>query len=583
MVGNLHQRSVKIQEQGRVRRDAQRGRGREIARLSAMFRQRETVAWIGHCVQSCTISRDMASPKASGRRRRARYKARRAVARVGRQAYPAGGMPGVLPGVLPSVLSRLDNNIQGPEQFRPLTCAGRIEIGARIGGSVLVGAMDRGSVLEALISVFETGRRALERWSALDVQWANAILALAGLILAGLLANWLAKKLVVHPVERLIDRTPLRNEAGDVRALVTHLANVVPAVFLLQGVPEIAGLPGGLVVVVQALARAFIVLTLARALCDLLELGNDAYELKPEAAMRPIKGYIQIGKIIVFAAAALLIVAILIGQSPVILLSGLGAAAAVLMLVFRDTILSLVASVQLRSNDMLRVGDWIEMPQLNADGDVIDIALHTVKVQNFDKTVTAIPTAKLITDSFRNWRHMREWGGRRIKRALRLDQTSVAFLTPVQWEALRAFAILRPYMAQKDAEIARWNQCNHVSGGPAQPGVNQRQPTNLGTFRAYVAAYLKAHPRVSDQGTLLVRQLDATETGLPLEIYCFTTTTDWLEYEAIQADIFDHLIAIVPRFGLRLFQRPGGFDVALARAGDRGQGAAAGNEIAPSS
>ncbi len=419
---------------------------------------------------------------------------------------------------------------------------------------------------EVGISILDTWGVKIAEMSLFDVIWAKALITLVGLVLLALFANWLTKRLVVHPVERLIARTPLRNEAGDVRALVTHLSNVVPAVIVLQGIAVIAGLAAEVVVVIQALARAFIVLTLARALSDLLELANDAYELKPEAAVRPIKGYIQIGKIGVLAAAALLIVAILIGQSPVILLSGLGAAAAVLMLVFRDTILSLVASIQLRSNDMVRVGDWIEMPQLNADGDVIDIALHTIKVQNFDKTVTSIPTAKLITDSFRNWRHMREWGGRRIKRALVLDQSTARFLTRAHWEDLRSFAILRPYMAAKDEELRVWNQL-HADGEDGSEPVNRRQPTNLGTFRAYVAAYLQAHPKVAEQGTLLVRQLDPTEKGLPLEVYCFTTTTDWGEYEAIQADIFDHLIAILPRFGLRLFQYPSGADLALSLGG----------------
>ncbi|WP_343222139.1 mechanosensitive ion channel family protein [Novosphingobium profundi] len=410
---------------------------------------------------------------------------------------------------------------------------------------------------------------ALSDWGLADVAWARPLLALAGIVLLAGFANWLTKRVVVHPVERLIARTPLRNEAGDVRALVTHLSNVVPAVILLQGIGVIGGLPDTLVSVVQALARAFIVLTLARAGADLLELGNDAYELKPEAASRPIKGYVQIGKIGVYATAALLIVAILIGQSPVILLSGLGAAAAVLMLVFRDTILSLVASVQLRSNDMVRVGDWIEMPQLNADGDVIDIALHTIKVQNFDKTVTSVPTAKLITESFRNWRHMREWGGRRIKRALLIDQTTAGFLSAAQWEELRAFTILRPYMVGKEQELREWNEA-HAPQEEAEGGVvNRRQPTNLGTFRAYVAAYLQAHPRIADRGTLLVRQLDPTENGLPLEIYCFTNTVDWGEYEAIQGDIFDHLVAIMPRFGLRVFQKPGGADLVQALGGLR--------------
>jgi miniconductance mechanosensitive channel len=391
---------------------------------------------------------------------------------------------------------------------------------------------------------------------------AMALLSLVALVLLAWFLNWLAKKLVVRPVTMMIARTPLRNEAQDVQALVTHLANVVPAVILLQGIAVIAGLPGGLVLLVQVLAQAFIVFTLARAMSDLLELANDAYELRPGAASRPIKGYVQVAKIVVYGAAAILIVATLIGQSPLILLSGLGALAAVLMLIFRDTILSLVASVQLRSNDMLRVGDWIEMPQLNADGDVIDIALHTVKVQNFDKTVTSIPTHKLISDSYRNWRFMRDWGGRRIMRALLIDQRTVDFVDDAQWQDLRRFALLDPYMAAKEKELADWNGEHAADENEDESPVNQRRPTNLGTFRAYMMAYLGAHPRISSRGTLMVRQLAPTEKGLPLEIYCFTDTVDWGEYEGIQADIFDHLIAILPRFGLRLFQEFGGSDLA---------------------
>jgi miniconductance mechanosensitive channel len=240
--------------------------------------------------------------------------------------------------------------------------------------------------------------------------------------------------------------------------------------------------------------------------------------------------------------------------------------AAVLMLIFRDTILSLVASVQLRSNDMLRVGDWIEMSQLGADGDVIDIALHTVKVQNFDKTVTTVPTHRLISDSFRNWRGMREYGARRIKRALHIDKASIAFMGDVEWDAMRRFALLRPYLDEKQAELDEWNA---KTAADHDASVNRRRATNIGTFRAYVTAYLKAHSSIDHEKTLLVRQLDPKENGLPIEIYCFAGTTAWAEYEAIMADIFDHLLAIMPEFGLRLFQAPSGHDMQAIGSGPR--------------
>ena len=233
------------------------------------------------------------------------------------------------------------------------------------------------------------------------------------------------------------------------------------------------------------------------------------------------------------------------------LVTGLGAATAVVMLVFQDTILSFVASVQISSDGRVRVGDWIEMPSQNADGDVTDIALHTVTVQNWDKTVTTIPTRKLISESFKNWRGMTESGGRRIKRALHLDQASVRFLEPSERDALRRFTLLRDYLDTKERELADWNA---GLGADGELPVNARRITNLGTFRAYVERYLRHHPQVHRDLTLLVRQLQPGPTGLPLEIYCFTNDTRWAVYEGIQSDIFDHLLAILPEFGLRVFQ-----------------------------
>jgi len=226
--------------------------------------------------------------------------------------------------------------------------------------------------------------------------------------------------------------------------------------------------------------------------------------------------------------------------------------------VFKDTILSLVASVQLTSNDMLRVGDWIEMPQLNADGDVIDIALHTVKVQNWDKTITTIPTHRLIEESFKNWRGMSEAGGRRIMRALVLDQNSVRFLTDEEQASMRRFALIDDYLDRKREELELWNRQQLAVG---RDPVNARRATNIGTFRAYVNAYLCAHPSIAQDMTMLVRQLEPTSKGLPLQIYCFTNTTAWNAYESIQADIFDHLLAIMPEFDLRIYQEPSGLDL----------------------
>jgi miniconductance mechanosensitive channel len=309
---------------------------------------------------------------------------------------------------------------------------------------------------------------------------------------------------------------------------------------------------------VQNVCSAFVVLTLALAVGAALDVANDLYRRRPDAANKPIKGYLQVVKLVIYVLATVLIIAALIDRSPLILLSGLGAMAAVLMLIFQDTLLSLVASVQISSNDMVRVGDWIEMPQLNADGDVIDIALHTVKVQNWDKTITTIPTKRMITESFKNWRGMNDAGGRRIQRALLIDQNSVRFFSPAERERLHRFALLRDYLDDKEREIGEWNARLEAQG---RDPVNARRLTNLGTFRIYVDSYLRNHPGIHQGMTTLVRQRNPGPTGLPLEIWCFTNTTVWGEYEAIQSDIFDHLLAIIPEFGLRIFQTPGGADI----------------------
>ncbi|MDY0058027.1 MAG: mechanosensitive ion channel [Methyloversatilis sp.] len=386
--------------------------------------------------------------------------------------------------------------------------------------------------------------------------------ALIGVVLLGLLAwvaNWVVKKVLLRLLAHALRMLPVGDGIAGVDAAVARrLSNVVPALILHGGIALVPALPPAAVTVVQNVAGAFMVLTVALALGALLSGLNALYERRPDAHLKPIKGYIQVVKILLYVVAAILMVAALVDRSPLILLSGLGAMAAVLMLVFQDTLLSLVASVQISSNDIVRVGDWVEMPQLNADGDVIDIALHTVKVQNWDKTITTIPTKRFITDPFKNWRGMKEAGGRRIKRSLLLDQQSVRFLSDDERRGLARFALLEDYLGEKQREIDDWNRQLEARGKAA---VNHRRVTNIGCFRAYVERMLRAHPGIHRDMTLLVRQLAPTSDGLPLEIYCFTNTTVWAAYEGIQSDIFDHLLAILPEFGLRVSQHPIGVDL----------------------
>ena len=397
-------------------------------------------------------------------------------------------------------------------------------------------------------------QRLLDDYSGLPL-WLQSLIALCALAVAALTVNWLLKKVLLRIAAPYLDA---RSDTVDRSA--AWLTTVIPLLLVSRGIGLVPHLPEEVVNVTVNIARTMIVLSIAMAIGGALDYANELYSRRPESRSRPIKGYMQVVKIAIYFGAAILMIAVLIEQSPLLLLSGLGAMAAVLMLVFKDTILSLVASVQLSSNDMLRVGDWIEMPGMNADGDVVDIALHTVKIRNFDKTITTIPTHRLIADSFRNWRGMNESGGRRIKRALVVDQNSIRFLDDKETDDLKRFRLLDDYLARKQEEIAEWNR--HELSSDCDT-INARRITNIGTLRAYVIAYLKSHPRIAGAGfTLMVRQLPPGPQGLPLEIYCFTDTVEWPQYEAIQADIFDHMLAILPEFGLRIFQHPSGQDFA---------------------
>ncbi len=387
---------------------------------------------------------------------------------------------------------------------------------------------------------------------------------LFALLVVSLIADLVARRYLIKAVVKAAQRTSVKWDDILLQfKVLTRAVRAVPGLVFYFGVPFLPGLDETLATLIRNVALAYVTLMMTLALSALLSAVNAIYSQYPIAKERPIKGFVQIAKIVVYILGGVVAVATLMDRSPVVLLTGFGAMTAVLMLVFRDTILSLVASVQLSSLDMVRVGDWIEMPQLNADGDVVDVALHTVKVQNWDKTITTIPTHKLITESFKNWRGMSESGGRRIKRSIKIDVDSVRFLTEDEVDRFRQFKLLRAYVDRKQAELAEYNQ---ALGDTAN--VNLRRLTNIGTFRAYLYDYLKNHPQINHNMTLLVRQLQPSEAGIPIEIYCFTASTAWSVYESVQADIFDHILAQCPEFGLRVYQAPSGADLrALRRTG----------------
>ena len=338
--------------------------------------------------------------------------------------------------------------------------------------------------------------------------------------------------------------------------LLSQLSLIIPLIVFHMGVKIIEGIPVGLAVAIERITLVTLVILAIQTISILLWKINEVYSSLEMARNRPIKGIIQVAIIVLYGAGAIITIATLMDRSPLLFLSGLGAMTAVLLLVFRDTILSLVAGVQLTTNNLIRVGDWIEMPQFNADGDVVDIALHSVKVQNWDKTITIIPTHKFLENSFKNWRGMQESGGRRIKRSILIDISTIRFLTEQEILRFKNFLLLQNYIEEK---VESLNQYNAKFSPELE--VNARRLTNVGTFRAYIANYLKQHPEVNQDMTFLVRQLAPTEHGLPIELYIFIKDVRWAYYEAAQADIFDHLLAIISEFGLRVHQTPTGHDL----------------------
>ncbi|NWK57231.1 mechanosensitive ion channel family protein [Verrucomicrobiaceae bacterium N1E253] len=386
----------------------------------------------------------------------------------------------------------------------------------------------------------------------------DAILFSLVLALAAL-AYYLVRNILVRVVNKVVHKT--KNTWDDEllqSKLLTWVALLVPTVIIWNAAPlaittEHAGYPF-FADLVQVAARVTVIILSFLAANSLLNIVERIYERYEVSRELPIKSLIQVIRIILVLASLIFIISTLLNKSPVLIFSGLGAMTAIMMLIFKDSILGLVAGVQLSANRMVARGDWIEMPKFGADGDVLEVALTTVKVRNWDMTITTIPTYALISDSFKNWRGMSNSGVRRIKRAINIDMSTVGFLNDSMLSKMQQINLLKPYLAKKQKEIDEWNT-SQPEEGKNNP-VNARALTNLGTFRAYCEQYLKNHPKIDDQHTLLVRQLQPTDHGIPIELYIFTNDNRWVHYEGIQSDIFDHLLSVLPEFGLRAFQSP---------------------------
>lgn len=410
---------------------------------------------------------------------------------------------------------------------------------------------------------FETLQSWIERLpiEAASATAITAAISTVAVILLSIVAYLISRRIANRTIPRIVQRTS--NTWDDVLAeknVFRHCALLVPALTALLFIPVALDAYPAFASLITRIINIYLILAAVVVFDALINALHAIYQRFKVSRDIPLTGFTQVVKIILYFLAILLLLATLLDRTPFYLFSGLGAMTAVLMLVFKDPILGFVAGIQLISNRMLKQGDWIEMPKYGADGDVMDITLTTVKVRNFDRTITTIPTYALISDSFKNWRGMQESGGRRIKRSINIDMRTIRFCTPSMLQRFAQIRHIADYIDKKNKEIATFNA---ALGPDAQDTANCRRLTNIGTFRAYVDAYLRHHPMINTDMTFLVRQLPPTEHGLPLEIYVFCRDKAWANYEAVQSDIFDHLLAILPEFDLRVYQYPSGYDVTL--------------------
>lgn len=390
--------------------------------------------------------------------------------------------------------------------------------------------------------------------------WDNLIVLLL-VIIVTVAIDYTCRYLFLGLFKRFAKRT--RNQWDDLiveRKIINKLMHLIPAILVYIMLPlalpreEMPTLLG----ILQMICSIYIVAVILRFINAALNLLLEIYNRKEAFKNKPLKGFVQIIQVLVFFVGFIIIISILIGKSPATLFAGLGASAAILMLVFKDTILGFVAGIQLSANDMLRPGDWITMTKYGADGTVIEVTLNSIKVRNFDNTITMIPPYALVSDSFQNWRGMQESGGRRVKRSINIDMNSVRFCTPEMLAKFRKISLLTEYIDTKQKELERYNEEHNIDDSIK---VNGRRQTNLGVFRAYLVNYLKNNPNVNKDLTCMVRQLQPTEKGIPMELYFFAATTVWIPYESIQSDVFDHILAVLPEFGLQVFQEVSGSDL----------------------
>jgi miniconductance mechanosensitive channel len=370
---------------------------------------------------------------------------------------------------------------------------------------------------------------------------------------------YMSKFIILRIIKRIAQRTASYwDDALLEHRVFQRMAFLIPGILVYQSIPVTLDEFTGFIPLALKLTNLYIIVIFLLIINSFLNSVYTMFQKSEFALYHPVKGYIQIGKIIVGIVVFLLIISLLFNQSPLYMLTGLGAFSAVLLLIFKDPILGFVGGIQLSANDMVRQGDWISMPKYSADGTVLEISLTTVKVQNFDNTISTLPTYSLVSESFQNYRGMKESGVRRMKRSISIDMSSVKFCTQEMLDKFRKINILQEYIDRTEAELENYNKENKIDNSVF---VNGRRQTNIGVFRAYLEEYLAHHPLVDNSSDLLVRQLQPNSSGIPIEIYAFTLETEFIRYEKVQSDIFDHILAIIPQFELRVFQSPTGEDL----------------------
>lgn len=383
----------------------------------------------------------------------------------------------------------------------------------------------------------------------MDAEWADSLdhfIAFAILVLVALLADYVCRRVLLRAVAKLVKKTKATWDdiVFDHRVMVRLSHVVVPLIIYLFIPVAFADTAGTTVEVIQRICLVLIIVSLLLFTQAFLNAAYTVYNETGRYRNRPLKGMVQTVQVVLWLVGGITIVGVLTGRDPLGLLAGLSALSAVAMLVFKDSIMGFVSGIQLSANNMLKVGDWIKMPKYNVDGTVTEVTLNTVKVRNWDNTVSTVPPYALVSESFENWNAMRESGGRRVKRSINIDMSTVCFCTEEMLERYRKMDLLKEYLDRTEQET------------------DARRLTNLGVFRAYLVAYLRSLPVVNTDLHCMVRQLQPTEYGIPLELYFFSRIKDWVPYEGIQADVFDHVLAVVGEFDLRIFQLPTGEDVA---------------------